>query len=248
MDRSWHLEGVWLYIEIRGYLWFALIIYHESMNLHLILILFMSPILLGLGLASCACGKFRLNIQHSSVNYTISYDWYLVLIYFKRTEIWRFFIFIAFLSFYSIFKSRLWSGILLFSTFSFSWSYLSLIGSDWLFFLAYLHLLHKDMKFGLGKSFCQSIGNHLWYWYVLQVNLSKGHLIMNIVMLDVYVFCASVEDWVMGQDKWFLIVTLERKKSESCWSSIISRKRCQICIASQNIDYLFLLLCNVGFD
>lgn len=48
------------------------------MNLHVILMLSMSTILAELGLASCARGRFRLNIQHLSQHEIIAIESFVI--------------------------------------------------------------------------------------------------------------------------------------------------------------------------
>lgn len=76
--------------------------------------------------------------------------------------------------------------------------------------LSYMHLIQKSVKFCIHQKLDQAIGNHFVSEYVGDVNFSSSYLVLDIVMLDIDMFCLRVEDKVMSKSNESLIVSSQK--------------------------------------
>lgn len=67
-----------------------------------------------------------------------------------------------------------------------------------LIFLGHPHLFNEVVEFDISQCFCKAVGNHLISWNVGQLDSLCSHLIADVVVLNVSVFCLRVEDRVVG--------------------------------------------------
>lgn len=84
--------------------------------------------------------------------------------------------------------------------------------SQYLFPLSHIRLFDKTIELYVGKGFCQPVYHHLRDWNVLEVDLPSSYFIINVMMLNINVFCLSIIERVVGKNDRSLIVTFERDR------------------------------------
>lgn len=62
----------------------------------------------------------------------------------------------------------------------------------------------------MSQRFCQTINNHFFGKYVHKIDLTYSDLLLNVMMLNITVFCFQLEDKVVSNINKTLIIFFQR--------------------------------------
>ncbi len=75
--------------------------------------------------------------------------------------------------------------------------------------LGHVHLFDESMKLDVSQGLCKAVCNYLVGWDIREFDSLWGHLITDVVVLDIDMFGPGVEDWVVGQSYRSLVVACQ---------------------------------------
>lgn len=81
--------------------------------------------------------------------------------------------------------------------------------ADFSIFLSHLYLIYEVTKFDICQIFYQASSNHLVNWDIGEFDSSSSHHIVDIIMLNINIFCFGIEDEVISQCNWSLVITFQ---------------------------------------